>query len=132
MLLHLAIFTAALAEDLQVSSNVSGLSIVVNGEDTGLRTPATVRNVGAGSTVVQVGDSCRSGTAMTEVRAGARNEVTVRAEEQLATLEEWISSSGADRAGFLSFVGVERLSDLPAKRYDFALGRLRAKAGVTA
>jgi hypothetical protein len=86
MLLHLAIFTAALAEDLQVSSNVSGLSIVVNGEDTGLRTPATVRNVGAGSTVVQVGDSCRSGTAMTEVRAGARNEVTVRAEEQLATL----------------------------------------------
>ena len=63
------------------------------------------------------------------VLAGAGPSIS---EEQLATLEEWISSSGADRAGFLSFVGVERLSDLPAKRYDFALGRLRAKAGVTA
>jgi hypothetical protein len=47
--------------------------------------------------------------------------------EQIATLEEWIEESGADRAGFLGFVGVKQLADLPAKRYDFALGRLRAK-----
>lgn len=53
-------------------------------------------------------------------------------EEQLVTLEEWITESGADRAGFLGFVGVQSLADLPAKRYDFALGRLRAKAGQVA
>jgi acetyltransferase-like isoleucine patch superfamily enzyme len=86
MFLTLALFAAALAEDLQVSSNVRGLSIVVNGEDTGLKTPATVSGLSPGSTVVQVGDNCRAGSSVVTVASGAENKVNVRAEEQLATL----------------------------------------------
>lgn len=86
MLLHVTLITAALAEDLQVSSNVRGLSIVVNGTDTGLRTPATVTGLNPGTAAVQVGDACRAGSAVAEVVAGGDNRVNVRAEEQLATL----------------------------------------------
>lgn len=48
--------------------------------------------------------------------------------EQAATLEEWIETSGADRARFLKFLGVSSLDELDAKRYDGALANLKAKA----
>lgn len=86
MFTHLLLFSAAFAEDLEVTSNVRGLSIVVNGVDTGKKTPATITGVAQGSAMVQVGDSCRAGSAMAEVAAGVGSRVNVRAEEQLATL----------------------------------------------
>lgn len=86
MLTHLLFFSAAFAEDLEVTSNVRGLSIVVNGVDTGKKTPATITGVAPGSAMIQVGDSCRAGSAMAEVAAGVGSRVNVRAEEQLATL----------------------------------------------
>lgn len=76
----------AFAEDLSVSSNVRGLSIVVNGEDTGLKTPAVVRGLSPGTVTVQVGDACRAGEAVADVRAGAESRVNIHAEEQLAML----------------------------------------------
>lgn len=82
----LFIFAAAIAGELTVTSNVDGLSIVVNGEDTGKTTPAVLRNVKSGRATVQVGDLCRSGEAMVEVRADADSEVEVFAEEQMAML----------------------------------------------
>jgi hypothetical protein len=86
MLAHLLLLSSALAEELTVSSNIRGLSIVVNGVDTGLKTPATVDGVAPGNVMVQVGDACRAGSAMAEVTAGQGGRVNVRAEEQLATL----------------------------------------------
>ncbi len=86
MALFLPFLSLALAENLTVTSNVKGLSIVVNGEDTGLKTPATVSGLSPGNAAVQVGDACRAGDAMADVRVGADNRVNVHAEEQLAML----------------------------------------------
>lgn len=57
--------------------------------------------------------------------AGVEDKVSA---EQVATMEEWISESSADRAAFLKYLGVEKLSDLPAKKYEDAVRALRAKA----
>ena len=84
MHLLLSLLPFAHAEDLSVSSNVKGLSILVNGEDTGLKTPATVTGLSPGTVTVQVGDACRAGQAIVDV--GSTSKVTVRAEEALATL----------------------------------------------
>jgi hypothetical protein len=48
-------------------------------------------------------------------------------DEDVAILEEWITSTGSDRARFLAWLGVSSLSDLPAIHYDRALGALKAK-----
>ncbi len=77
---------AAIAGDLTVSSNVDGLSIVVNGENTGKTTPAVLRNVKPGQVTIQVGDLCRSGEVMVDLGADENREVDVVAEEQLAML----------------------------------------------
>ena len=50
-------------------------------------------------------------------------------EEQVANLEDWIAEVGANREGFLTFLGVSQLADLPADRYNAALDALKAKAG---
>lgn len=86
MLYLLPLLSFALAEDLSVSSNVRGLSIVVDGADTGLRTPAVVTGLRPGRVTVVVGDACRAGDAIVEVEAGRTASVNIRAEEQLATL----------------------------------------------
>jgi hypothetical protein len=50
-------------------------------------------------------------------------------DEQERTLEEWIVSSGADRARFIQgYLKVEKLSDLRASDYAMALNALKAKA----
>lgn len=49
-------------------------------------------------------------------------------DEQLATLNEWIESTEADKDKFLKFLKVESLAQLPAKHYEKALSALRAKA----
>lgn len=59
--------------------------------------------------------------------ATVQNGATVSA-EQIANIEDWITESGADRAGFLKFLGVSNLADLPAKRYTGAIAALKAKA----
>ncbi|GDX82196.1 hypothetical protein LBMAG42_40070 [Deltaproteobacteria bacterium] len=86
MLYLLPLLSIALAEDLSVSSNIKGLSIVVDGTDTGLRTPAVVTGLSPGRVAVVVGDACRAGDAMVEVESGRTASVNIRAEEQLATL----------------------------------------------
>lgn len=86
MLYLLPLLSFALAEDLSVSSNIKGLSIVVDGTDTGLRTPAVVTGLKPGRVTVVVGDACRAGDAMVEVESGRTASVNIRAEEQLATL----------------------------------------------
>ena len=95
MLTLLAFVALAPAADLAVSSNVRGLSIVVNGVDTGLRTPATVSGLRAGSATVLVGDACRAGEAEVRVEEGRTVAVNVRAEEQLATLTVEVRPSQA-------------------------------------
>lgn len=55
----------------------------------------------------------------------AANTIT---EEQVIQLEEWIESTGADRAKFLAFLKVERLADLPASKFANAMEAIQKKA----
>lgn len=48
-------------------------------------------------------------------------------EEQAATIGDWIEDVQADRAGFLSYFGIDAIPSLPASRYDEAMGLLQAK-----
>lgn len=52
-------------------------------------------------------------------------------EAQEAKVKEWIETSGADQKKFLEFYGVERIIDIPAKRYNEAINGLRQKAAVS-
>lgn len=94
MLALLSFLTYALAEDLSVSSNIKGLSIVIDGNDTGLKTPAVVHDLSPGTVLVQVGDNCRAGEATVEIGSGS-NKVSVRAEEALATLNVQVTPAQA-------------------------------------
>jgi len=58
--------------------------------------------------------------------AGVMETIT---QEQVATLEEWIETSGADRKRFLKAFAIERLPDMPAQQFMVALGELKRKAG---
>lgn len=49
-------------------------------------------------------------------------------DEQAIQLEEWIESTGADRAKFLAFLKVEKLADLPASRFANAMEAIQKKA----
>jgi len=48
-------------------------------------------------------------------------------DEQALTLNDMIADSGADRAAFLRYMGVDSLADLPAARYTDAVRKLEAK-----
>ena len=61
------------------------------------------------------------------VRAGLRLlEDTER--QQAIQLQEWIDSTGADKAKFLAFLKVERLADLPASKFANAMEAIQKKA----
>lgn len=62
-----------------------------------------------------------------EDRDGAGLMETVD-EKQVAALEEWIETSGADRARFLKLYEITMLSEMPARRFDEALTQLKRKA----
>lgn len=49
-------------------------------------------------------------------------------EEQAIQLQEWIDSTGADKAKFLAFLKVERLADLPASKFANAMEAIQKKA----
>lgn len=49
-------------------------------------------------------------------------------EEQEIVLTEWIKTSGADKVKFLALYGIEKLSELPVKKYAEALAGLKQKA----
>ncbi|MBM4365605.1 MAG: PEGA domain-containing protein [Deltaproteobacteria bacterium] len=95
MLALLALSLAAHAEELAVSSNVRGAAILINGEDTGFKTPAVISGLSPGTVVVSVQDHCSLGTAQVEVAAGKSNKVTVDASEQLATLTVQVTPAQA-------------------------------------
>lgn len=84
MILLLA--TLAYAEDLYVSSNIKGAEILLNGVDTGFRTPATLHGVPAGAAEVAVELGCSRGTSTVVVEAGLVTRVSVAATQQLGTL----------------------------------------------
>jgi len=48
-------------------------------------------------------------------------------DEQVFTIEDWLSKDGQDRPAFLRFMGVEKVGDIPADRFDFAVKNLRAR-----
>lgn len=77
----------AWAEDVFVSSNERGLSILLNGVDTGLVTPATVKGVAPGRVAVGVRGRCREGEVVVEVARGTTiTRVSVPAVEQSGML----------------------------------------------
>ena len=49
-------------------------------------------------------------------------------DEQAIQLQEWIDSTGADKAKFLAFLKVERLADLPASKFANAMEAIQKKA----
>lgn len=51
-------------------------------------------------------------------------------EEQAATLREWIEASGANEAGYLKFLGVPTLANIPQRKYATALQALKDKAAT--
>lgn len=82
----LILFAVAFAEELSVSSNVRGASILVNGIDTGLTTPAVVRELPPGMVQVTVVDRCHRGEAVANITKGQQGVVSVVATEQMGTL----------------------------------------------
>lgn len=50
--------------------------------------------------------------------------------EQLLQLEDMIEDAEADRKRFLAFIGVEKLSELPAVHFESAMNALRQKKGA--
>jgi hypothetical protein len=49
-------------------------------------------------------------------------------EEQAIQLQEWIDSTGADKAKFLAYLKVSQLSDLPASKFANAMEAIQKKA----
>ena len=73
--------TAAHAEEIQVSSNIADAAILVNGVDTGLRTPARVP-APWGRAQVTVERGCERGEALVDVPRGGVGKVSVFAQAQ--------------------------------------------------
>ena len=59
-------------------------------------------------------------------------EIAFIDEKQVAEIQRRIVETGADLRAFLKFFGVERVDDLPAKRYDEAVRALARKAALAA
>lgn len=76
----------ALAEDLSVTSNVKGASILLNGLDTGYQTPAVLSGLKPGMVQVTVVDRCNRGEAIVTVAEGGLTRASVLASEQMAML----------------------------------------------
>lgn len=62
-----------------------------------------------------------------DVDAGNLNVNTIT-EEQAIQLQEWIDSTGADKAKFLAYLKVSQLSDLPASKFANAMEAIQKKA----
>lgn len=58
---------------------------------------------------------------------GHTTEIKYVSDEQIATLNEWLESTGSDKAKFLKYLKVESLDKLPEKSYETAVSALRAK-----
>ena len=65
-------------------------------------------------------------------KAGETEEPAVISDDQVAELQRRIVETDTDIPTFLRFFGVERLNDLPAKRYDEAARTLARKAAKMA
>jgi hypothetical protein len=85
----------ALAEELSVTSNIRGASILVNGIDTGLTTPAVVGDLVPGMVQVAVVDRCHRGEAVANITRGQQGMVSVVATEQMGTLRVDVAPSNA-------------------------------------
>lgn len=105
-----ALFALAHAEDLYVSSNERGAAILLNGVDTGFKTPATVPGVQPGRTLVTVESGCSRGEAEVDVLPGLTTRASIVATEQLGTLSIVPVPAAAklelDGAAFLGSPGV--------------------------
>ena len=64
-------------------------------------------------------------TADDDTDAAPEGEIT---DAQYATLEDLLGASDVDRVKFLAYLKVDKLSDLPASRYDQAVRDLKARA----
>ena len=84
MLLFLA--RLALAEDVYVSSNVKGASILLNGADTGFHTPGNIPGVSPGPVTISVVGDCLRGESQVMVLPGVTARVQVNAVPQLGTI----------------------------------------------
>ncbi len=73
--------STAHAEEIQVSSNIADAAILVNGVDTGLRTPARVQ-APWGRAQVTVERGCERGEALVDVPRGGVGKVSVFAQAQ--------------------------------------------------
>ncbi len=49
-------------------------------------------------------------------------------EDQIATLKEWIETTGTDLKRFLAWLEIEKLADMPVKQFPQALSELKRKA----
>lgn len=65
---------------------------------------------------------------VTDEDTDAANVMETISEEEIATLNEWIETSGADLARFLKAFAIEKLSDMPKQQFLVALGELKRKA----
>jgi len=76
----------AMAQELQVSSNVEGAPIFIDGSDTGERTPATLSNLPPGRVTVTVGDACGQGEVEVTLAEGKVSKVNVALVEKKGSL----------------------------------------------
>jgi PEGA domain len=82
----LLLWSMAMAQELQVSSNVEGAPIFIDGSDTGERTPATLTNLTPGRVTVTVGDGCGSSEAEVTLTEGKVSKVNVSIVERKGSL----------------------------------------------
>ena len=75
----------AYAEKLQVSSNLEGAAIWINGQDSGQHTPATL-DVPPGKVTVMVQQGCQSGQATVTVSSGRETKAKILTMESQAEL----------------------------------------------
>jgi hypothetical protein len=82
----LLLLAQAHAEDVFVSSNERGATILINGLDSGHTTPATVSGVKPGPTSITVEGGCSRGEAVINVLPGTVTRANIVAEELFGTL----------------------------------------------
>ncbi|MES2644475.1 MAG: PEGA domain-containing protein [Myxococcota bacterium] len=82
----LLLLAQAHAEDVFVSSNERGATILINGLDSGHTTPATVSGVKPGPTSITVEGGCSRGEAVVTVLPGTVTRANIVADELFGTL----------------------------------------------
>ena len=87
MWMVLPLVSTVQAEPVAISANIEGASILLDGQDTGLRTPATLPDVPPGTHTFTVLQGCRRGDVEVRVAAGKTTRLNILTVEDVGSVE---------------------------------------------